>query len=511
MRKPAPKIADTERMVPRHASPAVDAPMWSRREGPARLRSDPAAPTPLRFETRQPAKILTAESMDAPPRVIIVCDNASLRMGGESARPLHYFRNMRSRGIEAWLCVHERCRDELRELLGSDFDRVYFAPDTWKHRLLWNMGKPFPHQFRIRTFGALCDLMTQCFQRKVVRGLISEKKIEIVHQPTPISPKQPSALEGFGVPVVIGPLNGDINYPPAFSHMENAFVRWSVSFSRMGGRFANWMIPGKLKAAAILVSNERTRRALPKGLRGKVIDLVANAVDLKTWEGLAGERLREPNAPPRFAFLGRLVDFKMIDLLLESFVPLAKEFNAHLDIIGEGEDRPQLEDLANTLGIAANVNFAGWMMYKDSASLIAKADAMVFPSLRECGGAVVMEAMASGLPVIAADWGGPADYVGTETDGAGILVKPDTRDGFVNGLTTAMRKLAASSDLRRRMSECARQRAIDHFQWDSRVDALLGVYAIVLNAGETTRRVDFANDYRRGDASGRHRIIGAHA
>lgn len=471
----------------------------------------PVAPTPLHFEPHETVDVRTTEETAAPPRVMIVCDNASLKMGGESARPLHYFRTMRSRGIEAWLCVHERCRDELRELLGSDFERIYFAPDTWKHRLLWNLGKPFPHQFRIRTFGALCDLMTQRFQRRIVRGLIAKKKIEIVHQPTPISPKQPSALEGFGVPVIIGPLNGDIDYPPAFSHMENVLVRWTVSLSRMGGRLANWIIPGKLSAAAILVSNERTRRALPKGLRGTVIDLVANAVDLEAWKGLGGDRSHDSNAPPRFAFLGRLVDFKMVDLLLEAFVPLAKEFNAHLDIIGDGEDRTKLEELAHKLGIVANVNFAGWMNGKDSASLLAKVDAMVFPSLRECGGAAIMEAMAIGLPVIAADWGGPADYVGTEADGAGLLIKPDTRDGFVKGLATAMRKLAESSDLRRQMSECARQRAIDHFQWDSRVDALLSVYSAVLNPGVTTHRVNSVNDFNRVNATGESLIVEAHA
>ena len=122
------------------------------------------------------------------------------------------------------------------------------------------------------------------------------------------------------------------------------------------------------------------------------------------------------------------------------------------------------------------------MKYKESAALMAKADAMVFPSLRECGGAVVMEAMAVGLPVIAADWGGPADYVGSDADGAGMLVKPDTKESFVSGLTAAMRRLAESPTLRREMSEKARQRAVDHFQWDSRVDALIDVYRDVASA-----------------------------
>lgn len=409
------------------------------------------------------------------PRVIIVCDNASLKMGGESARPVHYFRTLRKRGVEVWMCVHERCRNELKTLLGDDFSRVIFAPETKLHGWLWRMGKPFPHQFRISTFGALGHLITQRWQRKAVRKLIAQHNIQIVHQPIPISPKQPSALYGFGVPVVIGPLNGDINYPPAFRYMESALVRWSVAFGRIGGHIANFLIPGKRKAAAILVSNERTARALPAGVKGKVIHLIANAVDLSSWETPAA-RVRE--GAPRFAFLGRLVDFKMVDLLLEAFVPLARDYNAHLDIVGEGDERKKLEALAEKLELSGHVTFHGWKNYKDSAAILAKADAMVFPSLRECGGAVVMEAMAVGLPVIAADWGGPADYVGD--DGAGILVQPDTKEGFIRGLTDAMTQLAADPSLVSQMSERARNRAVTQFQWDSRVDALLKVYNEVL-------------------------------
>lgn len=401
---------------------------------------------------------------------MIVCDNASLKMGGEAARPLHYFRTLRARGADVYLSTHTRCRNELTKILGDDIDRVYFAPDTWLHILLWKIGKPFPDQLQISTVGAIQKFMTQRYQAKVIRKLVKEKGLQVIHQPTPISPKQPSALGGFGVPMVIGPLNGDINYPPAFSYMEKALTKWTVVLGRVLGNIANQIVRGKLNADVMLVSNERTRRALPTGTRGKVIQLTANAVDLGSWDA---NRQLDP-AEPHFGFLGRLVDFKMVDLLLEAFVPVAKQHNARLDIIGEGDERAKLEAIAKKLGIASSVTFHGWKNYKDSAEILAKASALVFPSLRECGGAVVMEAMAVGLPVIAADWGGPADYVGD--DGAGILIKPDTKEGFIQGLTDAMSKLASSPDLVHDMSTRARNRAVTQFQWDSRVDALIDVY-----------------------------------
>ncbi len=151
-----------------------------------------------------------------------------------------------------------------------------------------------------------------------------------------------------------------------------------------------------------------------------------------------------------------------------------------LDIIGDGPDKPQLEAQAKALGLGEKVTFSGWMAPKAAGARLGEADVLVFPSLRECGGAVVMEAMAVGLPVIAANWGGPADYVGR--DGSGMLVEPTTRESFVASLTDSMSQLAASPERVEEMSRLARQRAERVFDWEARVDALLKVYR------ETARR-----------------------
>jgi glycosyltransferase involved in cell wall biosynthesis len=338
------------------------------------------------------------------PRVLIVTEHASLKMGGEAARPFHYFRFMRARGVEVWLVTHERCREELTRLSPENADRMFFAPDTnWQKRLnRW--GRPLPASIRLLTTEALIHAITQKHQKRIVKQLVKDKQIDIVHEPIPISPKQPSNMYDVGAPVVIGPLNGNINYPPGFSYMEKGMARFVIGFMRVASHFFNWWVPGKRRAAAILVSNQRTHDALPR-TDARVIHLTANAVDLSTWEQ------REPRVPGekrRFAFLGRLVDFKMVDVLIDAFAPLGKELGAELDIIGAGQDMEKLQSQVKSLGIESSVSFAGWMNNKDSADRLARADALVFPSLRECGGAVVMEAMAVGLPVIAADWGGPA-------------------------------------------------------------------------------------------------------
>jgi glycosyltransferase involved in cell wall biosynthesis len=82
--------------------------------------------------------------------------------------------------------------------------------------------------------------------------------------------------------------------------------------------------------------------------------------------------------------------------------------NVVLDILGDGQERASLETKAAVLGLK-NVSFVGFVPQELAAVYLETVDTLVLPSLYECGGAVVLEAMAKSLPVIATRWGGPAD------------------------------------------------------------------------------------------------------
>src|SRR5690606_30187108 len=114
------------------------------------------------------------------------------------------------------------------------------------------------------------------------------------------------------------------------------------------GRRASWLahrlIDGKLRADALLVANRRTARALPSGARGEVIELVENGVDLDVWDAPDDARPdSEADGLTRFVFLGRLVDWKAVDLLLDAFARVVAEVPARLEIVGDGPMRPMLE------------------------------------------------------------------------------------------------------------------------------------------------------------------------
>jgi glycosyltransferase involved in cell wall biosynthesis len=416
-------------------------------------------------------------------RVLIVAENVSERSGGEAGRPFHYFRVLRSRGVETWLVTHARCREELLAAFPRDAERIHFVPDTLLLRTLWRSGKMLPMAMRRFTTGSLMHLTTQLMERRVVRHLVSQLHIDVVHEPIPISPREPSLMFNVGAPIVIGPLNGNMAYPPAFRHRESCLVRPCLLLGRACANLLHRIIPGKRLAATVLVANNRTREALPVGCRGHVEEFGASGVDISVWR--PPERCaRAANGAVWFAYLGRLIGLKGVDLLLEAFKPVAETVNAKLQIMGDGPCRQELEAMSKRLGLADHVVFSGWLSPAESSSRLRSTDVFVMPSLHDAGATVVSEAMAAGLPVIATRWGGQADSVDADS---GILVEPKSREALIAGLSEAMLTLAQSRELRERVGHAARRRAVECFDWERRVDQLLKIYLETVQRSKGSR------------------------
>ena len=198
-----------------------------------------------------------------------------MRSGGEPSLAMQWFLELLKQGIDVHLLVHIRSKPELDQSLRNFSTRIHYVPEVPLQTICWKLGKTLPDHVRSFTCDWLVHLVTQFMQCRAARRLIQEYKVDIVHEPTPVSPRLPSMMYGFGVPVVIGPMNGNMTYPPGFrsrSLLERAFV----PVARRLTELANYLIPGKRRAAVLLVANERTRLALPSGCRGKVAFLCEN-------------------------------------------------------------------------------------------------------------------------------------------------------------------------------------------------------------------------------------------
>jgi glycosyltransferase involved in cell wall biosynthesis len=406
-------------------------------------------------------------------RIVLVAENVSLKIGGEASRPYYCFKLMRAWGVDAWLVCHARTRAELRELLDDeDFDRIRFLKDGRWQKFVWSVGKWCPERFRERVISELIHVSTQRRARRLVQKMVAQLDIQAVYQPSPNAPKGLSFMYGLNVPVIIGPLSGGIDLPPGFRQIDSLLSRLMLAAVRCLTPLVHALVPGKRQADALIVANQRTEAALPRGCKGKTYEVIESGVDLSIWQ--PRQRIEPRSAGPvRFVSSGRFVGWKGFGYLIEAFAPVAAEHGATLELIGDGDLRPMLEEQVKALKLQDCVRFHGWLSRHESAAIIADCDVFVQSSLAEAGGTAIIEALALGLPIVAVDWGGPAQIV---NDTCGILVKPESKEQFVKDLSAALDQLATMPEQRCAMATAAKQRARENYMdWESKVQRILEI------------------------------------
>ncbi|WP_209425028.1 glycosyltransferase family 4 protein [Pararhodobacter sp. SW119] len=404
-------------------------------------------------------------------RILIVTPNASFRSGGEAVLPLKYFTFLRARGHDVRLIAHSRNRSELAAALPDAEPYIHYVEDTALHVAVWRMGIRFPSGIRDHLFGNILLLVNEWHQRRLIRLLVAKQLVDLIHQPIPVSPTAPSMVYGMGVPVVIGPMNGGMSFPPGYEDYEGPGTRTFIRLARALSGIASRLVPGKRQAAVLLVANARTRSVLPVA-HSRVIELVENGVDFSTWTAPA-QVAKRPGF--RLVFLGRLVALKALDITLDALALARTErsdLDITLDILGDGPERSRLEALDQP-GVA----FHGFRPQTECAEILASSHALILNSLRECGGAVVLEAMAMGLPVIASDWGGPSDYL---TSQCGVLVHPTPRDTFAQRLARAILDLAQDPERAAAMGRNGAARVRSGFDWQSKVNRMEDIFTTVI-------------------------------
>jgi len=208
---------------------------------------------------------------------------------------------------------------------------------------------------------------------------------------------------------------------------------------------------------------------LANGIPGNRISVIPNfsaLVPAKPSEaGAAGP-------PMRWLAYGRLVHKKGFDQLLRAFAALHQDQpTARLILAGDGEEAPRLRALAAELGIEASVEWPGWVT--DVGALLAEADVFVLPSRDEPFGIVVIEAMASGIPIVATRTHGPREILDETT--AHLCAVDDASD-----LQRAMREVVADPEDARARASKALTLYRDRYHEDAVVPQLLRLYEDML-------------------------------
>lgn len=274
---------------------------------------------------------------------------------------------------------------------------------------------------------------------------------------------------------------GDVN---TVQFVHSAWLRSPVHTSRLRHDFygayhwlytvlnARWEKKGFVRAKVVVAVSEKiSKELLEIGVPKECIRVILNGVDLQEFfPGSADRRkLGLPEGVTLALFVGDIrTNRKNLDTVLHALVQVPE---LHLAVVGDtvGSPYPQL---AAKLEISERVHFLGYR--RDVAELMQAADLFVFPSRYEACTLVLLEAMASGLPVITATTAGGAEIVTPECG----VVLPDSDD--IHTLVQALSILKSDSDGRRRMGQAAQAIAQQH-SWASKAKSYVDLFEELAN------------------------------
>lgn len=291
------------------------------------------------------------------------------------------------------------------------------------------------------------------------------------------------ARAATGVPLVAGLRGSDVNTLPSLGYGSRLDPFFARAFQRLlRAADCTVYVSEFLRRQAVAIgAKAETGRVILKGVR---LDLFSVDRDRDQARAAIGA-----GPQPLILAVAGLVPIKGLNDILDALAIVrasGREFS--FVVCGEGPDRAALETQAKRLRLDTCSRFLGKVSRTDIRSYFAAADLLVHGSRIEASGNVLLEAMASGLPVVCTDAGGPAEYV---RDGVTGFVVPVADPAAMAGRIT---RLLDDPDLRRECGHLARQHAEANFAYERMIGETLAVYRLLLgNEAQCLREIAVTN------------------
>lgn len=313
-------------------------------------------------------------------------------------------------------------------------------------------------------------------RRWIGRSLTSGRRWDVAHQITPLAPRYPSPAAGLGMPLILGPVGGCFETPQGMAG-EVRGMPWFTKLRGLDGlrfRLDPWL-RGSLRSADLVLCDSPAMREVMAAAPIKRTDVMCH---MGVEQLPAVEPRRQTQDGLKLLYVGRIVRTKGLRDAIRAMATLSPVLRFELDVVGDGNDREACEKEAESLGIRSRLRFHGTLSREKIDSIYRQADVFLFPSFRETTGHVLLEAMSHGLPCITADHAGPSYLV---DDSCGIRVAGLSPTQFAADLASAVNRLASSPGLRRAMSTAARERIVEHFLWDRKIERMEQLYSTLTN------------------------------
>jgi glycosyltransferase involved in cell wall biosynthesis len=422
--------------------------------------------------------------MGVPIRVLLLAEACNPSWTSIPLEGYQYARALsRHPDLQVTVATHVRNRHAIEEQPIEGVELVHFVDNEFLARPLHRIGRLLRGGDGLSwtTEVAMAWPSYMVFERMVHRrfaSALNRGEFDLVHRVTPVTPTMGSPLSGMTrVPMVVGPLNGGLPWPLQYPNLRRREREWLVPV-----RGAYKLLPYHRSTyrnlAGVIAGSRHTASEIPGNYAGLRFYLPENGLDPDRFP--IAESWSEPTPGERFRFItvGRLVPYKGMDLVLEAMAGSELlRTSAGLDLVGQGPEGDRLRSLARELGLEDVVNFVGFEPQKALAARMLRSQAFAFPSLREFGGAVVLEAMASGLPAIVVDYGGPGELV---SDDCAIRIPMAGREVLVPELRRSMEALVLDHDRCRSMSEAAVRRVREEFTWSTKAERIVAMYQQII-------------------------------
>jgi len=414
---------------------------------------------------------------DKKIRVLLSAYQCGVGMGSVSQIGWEWYSRL-SESCQVTLLTHVRNRPALNASGAplADSSIVYIDSEWFAGPLYRFAARCFPRsEHPLFLIASLDFFVYDWMALRQARKLSAEGSAwDIAHAVTPVSPLAATRLYKLGRPLVLGPWNGALASPANFPEIMKAESRWLYPIRNLG-RVFDAVIGSTRNAAMILTATQATLAAIPARYRTKCRSLLENGVNLDLFTTSPYPPEPSDSYPLHVVFVGRLLPFKGVAMLLEALKAL--DFPVQLTIVGEGSERHNLEALTGTLGLNAQVRFTGNLPLGEVSHIVRQGHVFCLPSIRESGGAVLLEAMAVGRPVIAVDFGGPAEIV---DDGVGVKLPATGKADVVHGLIDALTSVREQPELWRDRGQEGRRRVEAHYSWDAKIATAIRFYRELL-------------------------------
>jgi len=354
-------------------------------------------------------------------------------------------------GHQVWVLTRAANRVAIESGPRPDFNFIYYDLPRWMQS--WRTG----------FFGKrLYYVLWQWCAARHIQKLFPELPFDTVQHVTYVSVRYPSFMGSLDIPFYFGPVSGGERVPRKLRKACSVGERWRERLRDL----SNGLVPfdpflrGVFRRADKILVTRDTVALVPRRWRQKCDVQLAIGLSREYLDRAAGEMKRSGHCL-RLLYVGRLLEWKGIDIALRAVHQLMQR---HLDvrftIVGDGPARPRLAKLAQKLELSEIVEWVGCIPRCGVEDHYRNADVFLFPSLRDSGGLVVLEAMAHGLPVVCTELGGPGVIVNHRC-GRVVPALGKSREELAAGCAAAVCEMVTIAGLRDSLAVGAKARALE--------------------------------------------------